>query len=319
MKNQNNLDQSAAKQRAYYIFSFVAVGIIAFLFAFPLYWIITGAFKTGAEINSRTPVWFPSEWDLGNFQRLMSKRSAPLFDITIPALQITFGKYIITLGKTVIITGPTVPAAIRWLINTVFMSVASMLLTCLTAAMAGYVLAKKRFWGKGVVFSLVVCAMALPKQVILIPLLREMSALNLYDTIWAVIFPIVGWPFGVFLLKQFAEGIPTEMVEACRIDGASEWRTFSDVMFPMIKPGVGACAIFTFINSWNDYFMQLIMLTANKNLTISLGIATMQGESSTDYGLLMAGAALASVPIIIVFLIFQKYFTKGITMGAVKG
>ena len=211
------------------------------------------------------------------------------------------------------------PAAIRWLINTVFMSVASMLITCLTAAMAGYALAKKRFIGRGVVFSLVVCALDLPKQVILIPLLREMSSLGLYDTIWAVIFPIVGWPFGVFLLKQFAEGIPTEMTEACRIDGASEWRTFTDVMFPMIKPGVGACAIFTFINSWNDYFMQLIMLTSNKNLTISLGIATMQGESSTDYGLLMAGAALASVPIIIVFLVFQKYFTKGITMGAVKG
>ena len=319
MKNQNNLASNTAKEKAYKWASAIAVGIIAFLFAFPLYWIITGAFKTGAEINSSTPVWFPSEWDLGNFQRLLSKRSAPLFDLTIPALQLKFGKYLITLGKKIVITGPTVPAAIRWLINTVFMSVAAMLITCLTSAMAGYVLAKKRFWGKTIVFSLVVCAMALPKQVILIPLVREMNALGLYDKIWAVIFPIVGWPFGVFLLKQFAEGIPTEMVEACRIDGASEWRTFTDVMFPMIKPGVGACAIFTFINSWNDYFMQLIMLTANKNLTISLGIATMQGESSTDYGLLMAGAALASVPIIIVFLIFQKYFTKGITMGAVKG
>ena len=319
MKNQNNLDTSAVKEKIYKYLSFAAVAILAFLFAFPLYWIITGAFKTGAEINSATPVWFPSEWDLGNFQRLMSKRSAPLFDLTIPALQLKFGKYLITLGKTMVITGPTIPAAIRWLINTVFMSVAAMLITCLTSAMAGYVLAKKRFWGKTIIFSLVVCAMALPKQVILIPLVREMSSLGLFDTIWAVIFPIVGWPFGVFLLKQFAEGIPTEMVEACRIDGASEWRTFTDVMFPMIKPGVGACAIFTFINSWNDYFMQLIMLTASKNLTISLGIATMQGESSTDYGLLMAGAALASVPIIIVFLIFQKYFTKGITMGAVKG
>ena len=302
MKDQ--IQKNAARQKVYRVISFICVGILAFLFAFPLYWIITGAFKTGREINSTTPVWIPTEWDLGNFQRLFSKRSAPLFDLT-------FGKYIIT--------GPTVPAAIRWLINTVFMSVASMLITCLTAAMAGYALAKKRFIGLGVVFSLVVCAMALPKQVILIPLLREMSSLGLYDTIWAVIFPIVGWPFGVFLLKQFAEGIPTEMTEACRIDGASEWRTFTDVMFPMIKPGVGACAIFTFINSWNDYFMQLIMLTSNKNLTISLGIATMQGESSTDYGLLMAGAALASVPIIIVFLVFQKYFTKGITMGAVKG
>ena len=319
MKNNVRLDRSQQIERAYYIFSCVAVGIIAFLFAFPLYWIITGSFKTGAEINSTTPVWFPSEWDLGNYMRLMTKRSAPLFDMTIPGLKISAFGYVFKIGSTIKITGPTVPAAIRWLLNTVFMSVSSMLITCLTAAMAGYVLAKKRFWGKTIIFSLVVCAMALPKQVILIPLLREMSALNLYDTIWAVIFPIVGWPFGVFLLKQFAEGIPTEMVEACRIDGASEWRTFTDVMFPMIKPGVGACAIFTFINSWNDYFMQLIMLTSSKNLTISLGIATMQGESSTDYGLLMAGAALASVPIIIVFLIFQKYFTKGITMGAVKG
>ena len=302
MKDQ--IQKNAARQKVYRVISFICVGILAFLFAFPLYWIITGAFKTGREINSTTPVWIPTEWDLGNFQRLFNKRSAPLFDLT-------FGKYVIT--------GPTVPAAIRWLINTVFMSVASMLITCLTAAMAGYALAKKRFIGRGVVFSLVVCAMALPKQVILIPLLREMSSLGLYDTIWAVLFPIVGWPFGVFLLMPFPEGIPTEMTVACRIDGASEWRTFTDVMFPMIKPGVGACAIFTFINSWNDYFMQLIMLTSNKNLTISLGIATMQGESSTDYGLLMAGAALASVPIIIVFLVFQKYFTKGITMGAVKG
>jgi len=315
----NNLDKSQQFERIYRIASAVLVCIVAFLFAFPLYWIITGMFKTGAEINASSPVWWPTEWTTANIEKLMSKRSAPLFDMTIPALQLKFGKYIIRLGKTMVITGPTVPAAIRWLLNTVFMSVTSMLLTCLTAAMAGYVLAKKRFFGKTIIFSLVVCAMALPKQVILIPLLREMNALKLYDTIWAVIFPIVGWPFGVFLLKQFAEGIPTEMVEACRIDGASEWRTFTDVMFPMIKPGVGACAIFTFINSWNDYFMQLIMLTANKNLTISLGIATMQGESSTDYGLLMAGAALASVPIIIVFLIFQKYFTKGITMGAVKG
>ena len=318
MKKNNTLEQIALRERIYRYSSVVAVIILAIAFAFPLYWIITGSFKTGAEINATTPVWFPSEWDLGNYERLMTKRTAPLFNLNIPLYKVVIGGYAIKLGGLKI-TGPVVPAALRWLINTVFMSVSSMLITCLTAAMAGYVLAKKRFWGKGIIFTLVVCAMALPKQVILIPLVREMNSLGLYDTIWAVIFPIVGWPFGVFLLKQFAEGIPTEMVEACRIDGASEWRTFTDVMFPMIKPGVGACAIFTFINSWNDYFMQLIMLTANKNLTISLGIATMQGESSTDYGLLMAGAALASVPIIIVFLIFQKYFTKGITMGAVKG
>ena len=303
---KTTMEKNAGRAKIGRYVSYAVITVIAILFTFPLYWILTGAFKTKVDIMSTTPVWWPSEFVMSNFEHLMSKRSAPLFDIKIPFTTLT-------------ILGPTVPAAIRWLVNTVFMSVASMLLTCLTASMAGYALAKKRFYGRGIIFSLIVCAMALPKQVILVPMLREMAALDLYDTIWAVIFPIVGWPFGVFLLKQFAEGVPSEMIEACRIDGASEWRTFTDVMYPMIKPGVGACAIFTFINSWNDYFMQLIMLTSTKNLTISLGIATMQGENSTDFGLLMAGAALASVPIIIVFLIFQKYFTKGITMGAVKG
>ena len=300
----NRLASEQRRARLYNIVSCMFVFLIAFTFLFPLYWIITGSFKVKGEIIAPQPTWWPQEWTMVNYENLMSKRSAPLFSLEL------FGY---------IISGPTVPGALRWLVNTVFMSVTSMLLTCLTSAMAGYVLAKKRFYGKTILFSLIVCAMALPKQVILIPLVREMSALHLYDSIWSVIFPIVGWPFGVFLLKQFAEGIPTEMVEACRIDGASEWRTFTDVMFPMIKPGVGACAIFTFINSWNDYFMQLIMLMSTEELTISVGIATMQGENSTDFGLLMAGSALASIPIIIVFLIFQKYFTKGITMGAVKG
>jgi len=287
----------SAQSKAYKIVSIVLLVLLAILFLFPLYWIVTGAFKNGADINSVTPVWWPHEWIMDNFDRLFSRRTAPLF------------------GES----GPVVPAAIRWLINTVFMAVVAMLLTCLTAAMAGYSLAKKRFRGRGILFSLIVCAMALPKQVILIPLLKEMSALGFYDTLWAVIFPTVGWPFGVFLMKQFAEGIPGEILEAARVDGSGELRTFTTIVLPMVKPGIGALAIFTFINSWNDYFMQLVMLASNNNYTISLGIATLQAETSIDMGVLMAGAALASIPIIIVFLIFQRYFTQGITMGAVKG
>ena len=209
--------------------------------------------------------------------------------------------------------------AYSWLGNTVFMAVMAMILTCITAAMAGYVLAKKRFIGRELIFSIMICAMALPKQVILIPLLKEMAFLHLHDNIWAVILPTIGWPFGVFLMKQFSETIPTEMLEAARIDGAGEARTFLSVVIPLVKPGIGALAIFTFINSWNDYFLQLIMLSSKTNLTISLGIAKMQAENATDFGLIMAGAALAAVPIIVVFLAFQKYFTQGITMGAVKG
>ena len=228
----------SGQNKAYKVLSIVILVILAILFLFPLYWIVTGAFKPATDIYATKPVWAPSEWVSTNFENLFNRRSAPLFEI--------FG-----------LQGPTVPAAFRWLINTVFMAVAAMILTCITAAMAGYALAKKRFRGRAILFGLIVCAMALPKQVILIPLLREMSDLHLYDTLWAVIFPTVGWPFGVFLMKQFSESIPGEILEAARVDGSSELRTFTTIVVPMIKPGIGALAIFTFINSWNDYFCLL--------------------------------------------------------------
>lgn len=277
------MKKEIGRSKAYIAFAIVVLILLAIFFIFPLYWIITGSLKDAAAINARTPQWFPLAPTLDNYVRLFKQ----------PALQ--------------------------WLLNTVIMAVAAMALTCITAALAGYALAKKRFVGRKVLFTLLVCAMALPKQVIVIPLLREMSVLGLHDTLWAVILPTVGWPFGVFLMKQFSETIPTEMLEAARVDGAGELRTFVSVVFPMIKPGVGALAIFTFVNSWNDYFLQLIMLMERTNLTISLGIAKLQGEMASDFGLIMAGACLAAVPIIAVFLAFQKYFTQGITMGAVKG
>ncbi len=277
------MDHSVQKTTPYRVISVLLLVVLAVLMIFPLYWIITGSFKDARTINSATPVWFPVNPTTDNYTRLFER-----------------------------------PAGI-WMFNTVFMCVMSMLLTCVAAAMGGYALAKKRFTGRVVLFSVFVCAMALPKQVILIPLLKEMAFLRLHNTLWAVIFPTVGWPFGVFLMKQFSENIPGEMLEAARIDGAGEARTFVNIVFPMIKPGVGALAIFTFITAWNDYFLQLIMLNDMDVLTISLGIAKLQSELSTDYGLIMAGAALGSVPIILVFLMFQKFFTRGITMGAVKG
>ena len=277
------MDHSVQKTTPYRVVSILLLIVLAVLMIFPLYWIITGSFKDARTINSATPVWFPVNPTTDNYTRLFER-----------------------------------PAGI-WMFNTVFMCVMSMLLTCVAAAMGGYALAKKRFTGRVVLFSVFVCAMALPKQVILIPLLKEMAFLRLHNTLWAVIFPTVGWPFGVFLMKQFSENIPGEMLEAARIDGAGEARTFVNIVFPMIKPGVGALAIFTFITAWNDYFLQLIMLNDMDVLTISLGIAKLQSELSTDYGLIMAGAALGSVPIILIFLMFQKFFTRGITMGAVKG
>ena len=267
----------------YKVFVVVILILLTVFFLFPLYWIVTGSFKNTIEINAREIIWFPQEPTVDNYMRLFEH----------PAL--------------------------RWLFNIVFISAMATLLTCLTASLAGYALGKKRFLGQGILFTLIICAMALPKQVIVIPLNQEMTFLGLNNNLWAVILPTVGWPFGVFLMKQFAETIPTEILEAARVDGAGELRTFMTVVLPMIKPGIGALAIFTFVNTWNDYFLQLVMLNSEEVWTLPLGIAKLQGEMSSDFGLIMAGAALASIPIIVVFIAFQKYFTQGIAMGAVKG
>ena len=268
---------------AYKVFAVVILIMLAIFFLFPLYWIVTGSFKSAIDINAKVPVWFPMNPTMGNYDKLFAK------------------------------------PAFLWLFNIVFISAMAMILTCITAALAGYALGKKRFYGRTILFTIIICAMALPKQVIVIPLAQEMKLLHMSDTLWAVILPTVGWPFGVFLMKQFSETIPNEILEAARVDGAGELKTFFSVVFPMIKPGIGALAIFTFVNAWNDYFLQLVMLTSEEKWTLPLAIANMQGEMSSDFGLIMAGAALASIPIIVVFIAFQKYFTQGIAMGAVKG
>mgnify|MGYP000534368829 FL=1 len=268
---------------AYKVFAVVILIMLAIFFLFPLYWIVTGSFKSAIDINAKVPVWFPMNPTMGNYDKLFAK------------------------------------PAFLWLFNIVFISAMAMILTCIIAALAGYALGKKRFYGRTILFTIIICAMALPKQVIVIPLAQEMKLLHMSDTLWAVILPTVGWPFGVFLMKQFSETIPNEILEAARVDGAGELKTFFSVVFPMIKPGIGALAIFTFVNTWNDYFLQLVMLTSEEKWTLPLAIANMQGEMSSDFGLIMAGAALASIPIIVVFIAFQKYFTQGIAMGAVKG
>lgn len=280
----------------YMVICVILLVALAIFFLFPLYWIVTGSVKEKSDIiikAGESVKWIPTTISWDNYARLFKSQTS-LFGIHMPM-------------------------AIRWLFNSVFISVVAMILTCITASLAGYALAKKRFYGQAIVFGLIICAMALPKQVVLVPLVRIMANLSLADTLWAVILPTVGWPFGVFLMKQFSETVPTEILEAARIDGAGELRTFLTVVCPIIKPGFGALAIFTFINTWNDYFLQLIMLQSRANLTISMGIATLQAEYATNYGLLMAGAALGAVPIVTIFLIFQKFFTQGITMGAVKG
>lgn len=266
------------------VITIIILSLLTIMFVFPFYWIMTGAFKSQGDTIKIPPQWWPQNPTLENFQKLLVQNPAG-----------------------------------SWLLNSVLIAMITMLLVCVTSSLAGYVLAKKRFYGQGILFSVFIGAMALPKQVILVPLVRIISFMGIHDTLAAVILPLIGWPFGVFLMKQFSENIPTELLESAKIDGCNELKTFTNIAFPIVKPGFAALAIFTFINTWNDYFMQLVMLSSRNKLTISLGVATLQAEMATNYGLIMAGAALAAVPIVTVFLVFQKYFTQGITMGAVKG
>ncbi|MEG2087930.1 MAG: carbohydrate ABC transporter permease [Angelakisella sp.] len=265
------------------VLSMILLTLITTLFVFPFYWVITGSVKLQQETVALPPKLLPQNPTLENYAALFRQ----------PAWQ--------------------------WLFNSIFIAGVTMILVCLVSASAGYVLAKKRFYGGKFLFALFIMAMALPKQVVLVPLVRQVNAMGFHNTLWAAILPAIGWPFGIFLMKQFSETIPTEMLEAAKIDGCSEFATFAQIVIPMVKPGIGALAIFTFISAWNDYFLQLIMLLNRANLTLQLGIATMQGEFSTNYGLLMAGATFAAIPIVTIFIVFQKSFTQGITMGAVKG
>lgn len=265
------------------IISMTFLSILTVLFVFPFYWVVTGAFKNQKVTVQLPPQWFPTQPTIDNWVKLFIN-----------------------------------PAG-QWFMNSIVIAGVTMALVCITSTLAGYVLAKKRFFGKATIFAMFVGAMALPKQVVLVPLVRLVSDWGFHNTLLAVILPAVGWPFGIFLMKQFSETLPNELLESAKIDGCSEIRTFTSIVIPLVKPGIGALAIFTFISAWNDYFLQLIMLNSKINLTLPLGVALMQQEFATNYGVLMAGATLASLPIVIVFIMFQKYFTQGITMGAVKG
>nr|WP_314994908.1 carbohydrate ABC transporter permease [uncultured Treponema sp.] len=252
-------------------------------FIFPFYWILTGAFKHQLVAVAFPPEWFPHNPTMINFIDLFKQPTA------------------------------------RWISNSFIIAILTMLLVCATSTLAGYVLAKKRFIGAKTIFWIFIAAMSLPKQVILIPLVQMISSWGFHDTLAACILPAAGWPFGIFLMKQFTQTMPTELIEAAKIDGYGELKIFTSIVVPLVKPGIAALAIFTFIAAWNDYFSQLVFLNSRIKLTLPLGLATLAQEFGANYGVLMAGALLASIPMIAIFLIFQKSFTQGITMGAVKG
>lgn len=206
----------------------------------------------------------------------------------------------------------------RWFLNSTYIAVVVTAGILLFDSMAGYVLAKKKFPGRNLIFYAIVGTMMIPGQVTLVPLFMMVKNLGIMDTHWALIFPDLSMVFGVFLMRQFMYSIPDELLEAAKIDGASEWKTFWKVVLPLARPGLAALGIFTFMNVWNSFLWPIIVLNDANLYTLPVGLKSLQDANLASFKLLMSGAAIAAIPMIIVFMMFQRHFVKGLTLGGVK-
>ena len=262
----------------------IIIGFFALAMLFPFYWMVVGSFLPDAMVTRIPPLLFPQSFYTFNYQEIF--RRAPAWN---------------------------------WLFNSILVSSLTSFLVVTVSSMAGYSFAKKKFFLRDIIFYIMVATIMVPRQIMVVPLFRIIYNLDLFNNHWGLILPFLGWPIGVFMLKQFMVTLPTEIIDAARIDGCGEISTFLRIIIPLAKPGIGALAIFTFVNSWNDYMWQLLIMSSRTLLTLPLGVATFQEEFSARLGLQMAGGVLAALPMVVVFLMFQKHFTKGITLGSVKG
>ena len=258
--------------------------VLAVIALFPFYWMIVGSLKDMTNLFGAAKNLLPTDFKYHNYIRLF-----------------------------------TINPVMLWFFNSVIVASISTSILILTNTMAGYSLSKKQFYGSKAMFWIIMGTLMLPRQVLIVPMYITMADLGLIGKYSSIMLPAIAWPIGIFLMKQFMQTLPDEILESSRIDGCSEMGIFSRMVIPLSKPGIGALAIFSFISVWNDYLWQLIIISKKSMITLPLGIAALQTEFVPDYGILFSGATIAAVPMILIFLIFQKYFTKGITLGAVKG
>jgi multiple sugar transport system permease protein len=209
----------------------------------------------------------------------------------------------------------------RYLLNTVIYAVSATVLMLLSSVPAAYALAKLRFRGRNVMFLTVLCVMMLPPQVVTVPLYLMWARYGLTGSLAPLIIPMLfGDAFCIFLLRQFLLTIPTDYLDAARVDGCGEWRTLLRVVVPMARPGIAAAALFQFFYAWNDYYGPLLYTSENEHAwTLSLGLASFHGVHHVDWNLVTAATVLAMIPIVVVFFFAQKAFVQGVTLTGVKG
>ena len=207
----------------------------------------------------------------------------------------------------------------RFLLNSALIALTVTAISLLINSMAGYAFAKLRFRGRDRLFRLLSAGLVIPVQVAMLPLFLLMKQLGLINSYWGVIIPTMASIFGIFLIRQYAVSIPDDLLDAARIDGANEARIYRSVVLPVIAPILATLAIWTFLTTWNDFMWPLIVLSDESKYTLPVALANMSGEHVQDTELMMAGSVLTVLPVLVVFLVLQRYYIQGVMMGSVKG
>ncbi len=264
---------------------YILLTAIAVITVFPLFWMLSTSLKGPLDpITSVPPQFIPSDPTLANYEKVLAILPIP-----------------------------------RFFFNSVFVAIAVGALNVLVAALAAYPLARMRFPGRDAIFYLLLATLIVPAQLTYIPsFILAVNVFHYYDTLPALIFPNLVSAFNIFLLRQAFRGVPQDLIDAARVDGAGEFRIWRSILMPMIRPSLAAVAIFTFVTSWNDFLWPSLMLHTRDGMTLPVGLAALQGFFSSDARSIAAGVCMTIVPILIFFIFVQRYFVRGLA-GAVKG
>jgi putative chitobiose transport system permease protein len=264
---------------------YAVLTLLAVITVFPFAWMLLTSLKGPLDpVTSVPPQFLPSSPTLDNYARVLDNLPVP-----------------------------------RFFVNSVIVSVSTSLLNVLVSSMAAYPLAKMRFRGRELVFWALLATLIVPAQLTYIPsFVLAVNVFHYYDSLPALIFPALVSAFNIFLLRQAFRGVPNDLIDAARVDGAGEWRIWWQVLLPIVRPSLAAVAIFTFVTSWNDFLWPSLMLHTRDGMTLPVGLAALQGFFSADFRSIAAGVTMTVIPILLFFVFAQRYFVRGLA-GAVKG
>jgi multiple sugar transport system permease protein len=262
------------------------LGLLALLFLAPLLWMVTTSLKSTAEVSKADLTFLPETPTTEGYEKILGAPQTPVG---------------------------------QWFLNSMIAATAQTLLVLVVATMAAYALARLSFPGKRIITALILATLFVPPISLLIPNYVIVSQLGWLDSLTAVIVPGAAGAFGVFFLRQFFLSMPIELEEAALLDGASRWKIFLTVIVPLSRPALATLALLTFLANWNDFLWPLYVLFSPERLTIQPGLSTLQSAYTTDYATILAGGAIASIPVLILFLISQRFVIEGIARGGLKG